>query len=246
MMPGTNVQGRLRAGYHRLRTLSEEYREKARAGLTRSDHYDAVVASFGGNGTSFLLKFLRDYLRVNSWDSANDGIKHANAPNHPVFDGLKVDRGIYVYGDPVIAVASLFRRDFQSHMLAKLTSAAHTDGKDYRRYVKTHQRALTLDEAFAGDADVLGIRAHWENWTRQPVRFPVMFVRFDDFYDHAAEVFDFLGLPPAALDALPPHRARKSSLSHMPAPTIERLQALYGDVIRDMAARPAIFVREPA
>ena len=148
MMPGTNVQARLRAGYHRLRTLSEEYREKARAGLTRGDHYDAVVASFGGNGTSFLLKFLRDYLRVNSWDSANDGIKHANAPNHPVFDGLKVDRGIYVYGNPVIAVASLFRRDFQSHMLAKLTSAAHTDGKDYRRYVKTHQRALE-----AGDTE---------------------------------------------------------------------------------------------
>jgi len=76
--------------------------------LVITHRFDVLVSSFGGVGTTFLMKFLNQNLSVNC-PNDRDHLKHALYPPISPSPNLKA---IYVFGDPIEAAISLFRRNF--------------------------------------------------------------------------------------------------------------------------------------
>ncbi|MDG6079098.1 hypothetical protein E3U23_07825 [Erythrobacter litoralis] len=233
----------MRKVVHAARAKYNELAERRYRSANRSDAYDTILVSYGGSGTTFILKYLSDFMRVNSWDSHNDGIKHANSPQHPVFEPLSISRCVYIYSDPAKAALSLFRRDFQSHMSAKLTAEDYRNANEYNRAIREASRNFTLEDMLAAGEDRFGLNRHWSNWTTQPANFPTLFVSFDHLYENIDRFFDFLDLSDEQRRAFPPQRERLSSVSRMDPSIQEGLDRIYGDMARDMAQRPTMFER---
>lgn len=233
----------MRKTVHRLRAKYNELVERSYRRRNPTNHYDTILVSYGGSGTTFILKFLAAIRHVNSWDSHNDGIKHANSPQHPVFADLTISKCVYIYSDPAQAAVSLFRRNFQSHMAAKLTAADYRNAAEYNEAVRRNRQDFTLEQMLSEGKDRFGLIDHWNNWTNLPVAFPTLFVRFEKLYDNLPAFFDFLELTDAQRSAFPPRRERLSSVSQFD-PAIQRhLDAIYGNTVRDMNSRPALFER---
>ncbi|QWC56615.1 hypothetical protein F7D01_05465 [Erythrobacter sp. 3-20A1M] len=226
-----------------MRSKYRELNERFRYGLTSRDAYDAIMVSYGGSGTTFILQYLSQYLAVNSWDSHNDGIKHANRPDHPIFEPLQIGKCVYVYSDPIQAVLSLFRREFQSHMSLKLTDEGYSSVREYNRRTKGQGESFTLEEMLDAGEDRFGIIRHWRNWNDIPVRFPTLFVRFEHLYENLPAFFDFLELTEEQRAAFPPQRKRLSSVSQVDDATRDALRAIYGEVYDEMERLPPVYRR---
>ena len=233
----------MRKIYHRIKSKYAETAERRSRKRSFINTYDAILVSYGGSGTTFILKYLAKYYDVNSWDSHNDGIKHANSPNHPIFDGLDIRKAVYIYSDPIQAVLSLFRRDFQSHMSKKLLDSTYADVTQYNRRTKLSGPSFTLDNMLDDGTDYFGINAHWAHWTNKPVQFPTLFIRFENFYQNIEDFFDFLDLDQNQRDAFPPRRERKSSISQHDVAVRRALEEIYGETLADMNTRSPTFIR---
>lgn len=211
----------------------------------RRRHFDAVITSFGGSGTTMLLDFLGERMRVNDANSFVDGIKHANSPNHPALEGREIGCAIYIYGDPVHTVLSLFRRGYYRRMIYKLSSDTHRDGPDYFSASQENRTEITLDEFVERGEDLFSINRHWKNWTTAPLRFPVAFVRQAELIHHIPDVLEFAGLTRADALDYPAERQRARTGMNLDQGTLAKLTAIYAETLADMARRPAFFVREP-
>jgi hypothetical protein len=208
--------------------------------------YDVVVVSFGGSGTTFLLKYLATHLKVNSSDSSADGIKHASSPHHPIFRRYRVGRVVYVFDDPRLAAISLFRRDYASHMIPKL-NAWHASPKSYKQYIDAHRSSVTFDEFLERQEDLFGFEKHFRRWLGDDaVPFPVMGVRFSSLHDNLRPLLDFLHLPAALAETFPPRRERAASLEFLSGTQRERIEALYGELAREIREMPPVVYRGQA
>lgn len=227
----------------KMRSKYFELEERFKRSINKSDRYDLILVSYGGSGTTFILRYLQQFMRVNSWDSHNDGIKHANAPNHPIFAPLTVGKCLYIYSDPIQASLSLFRRGFQTHMIPKLTDSHYRNTTEYNQRVRLRQSDMSFGDFIDQGKDAFGMNAHWRNWNERPAGFPILFVRFEKLYDNLPEIFDFLGLPEQQRAAFPPRRERGSSVDRTDEAVRRKLEAIYGETLADMDARPPVFHR---
>ncbi len=204
---------------------------------------DAVVVSFGGSGSTFVLQFLRRYLRVNHWNSMKDGIKHADAPDHPILAAHPIMRGVYLYDDPVRAATSLFRRGYHVRMIPKL-GCRHATVAEYRRTVDRLARDVSFEDFLSRGEDLFGFERHWHNWTHaRPATFPVMCVKFEHLFDHLPEILGFVGLPERYWPLFPQRRERESAPDRLPPGALSSLERMYAPLVRAMAQRPPLFIR---
>lgn len=70
---------------------------------------EVLIVSSGGVGTTFLMEEIKRYKTTNDPDN-KDGYKHLPIPPISQNPNLKV---VYLFGDPVLACISLFRRKYQ-------------------------------------------------------------------------------------------------------------------------------------
>lgn len=111
---------------------------------------DTLVCSHGGCGTTFFMDFLSKERNVNdAYDQ--DGLKHLRCPPRRVPNNCKV---IYLYGDPVDAVASLFRRRYAVQQAHKFGNLLWRECTDIRRYAE-----LGIDK--------IGLNKVIKRWTQE-------------------------------------------------------------------------------
>lgn len=233
----------MRKLYHVGRAKINEMSERFARRSQDTSTYDAILVSYGGSGTTFILKYLSSFMNVNSWDSHNDGIKHANSPNHPIFSNLHIKKCVYVYSDPMKAALSLFRREFQSHMSVKLQDGNYSSVQDYNKHTKGHLPTFSLNDMILSGEDYLGINSHWKNWTLVKPDFPILFTRFESFYENLDSFFDFLEIDDRRRSTFPPKKERKSSVQQHSIDVQDALRTIYGETLADMEAREPTFVR---
>ena len=178
---------------------------------------DVVVASFGGVGTTFLCDFLAEFRRTNNSVDA-DGLKHSPLP--PITRNPAA-RFVYVYGDPIDAVVSLFGRGFHTEQSRKLQRYA--DG------TRIIPRDMTLDEYAQAGRDQFLLERHFRNWYSTWLRQPTLFLRYETVFANQQALIDFLELPARALDQFPQKRERRSRAAELPPATRDALQRMYGD-----------------
>lgn len=174
---------------------------------------DVLISSHGGVGTTFIAEFLGQSLRTND-PADRDHIKHLPLPPRRLDSRTRI---LYVYGDPVDSVLSLFRRDYARVQGCK-------NGVFNPRYAMG-----SLEDYARGGRDDLGITRHLKAWTAgSNYKNPAIAVNYDALWNRARDIVDFLELPRGSSAQFPARRKRKSVRSDYGLDVIERLECIYG------------------
>lgn len=199
-----------------------------------SPSLEVVVASYGGVGTTFLSEEIGRYRRVND-PRDMDGYKHCPVP--PIFGSpnLKV---IYVVGNPILAVASLFGRGFHTDQAGKLQYS-----RLRRRFIDPN---LTLEEYGKGGQDRFLFKEHFEAWTQTHVFYPTLILKYDAIYDSLDQVREFLNLPQEFLTDFLPQKERESSIDKISPETMDNLRKIYGAMESKIDSLPAFIKLNPS
>ena len=194
---------------------------------------EVVVASFGGVGTTFLISYLEQYRRVNHFDD-EDGIKHLPVPPISLNKEIKF---VYVFGNPILAVLSLFRREYH-HLHSRKLQKCRPHG------AAPVPQAMTLQEYAEAGVDRFFFREHFYNWYDtylSPV--PTLFIRYETLFENVGPLLDFLELPPECLQSFPARKSRHSVLADIPEATRMQLNTLYGAFARELECLDDVEIR---
>lgn len=178
---------------------------------------DVLVVSGGGVGTTLLMRQLSKYRTVNNVNDG-DGFKHLPVPPITINRSLKV---IFVFGDPILAVKSLFRRSFQGPQSYKLQAF-----KANRELVKDDE---SIHDYANEGVDKLFLKDQFENWYYHYPIYDTLFISFEHLFDQLEAVRSFLDLPSEFIADFPKKRVRNSEKSELPQYTMSQLQKLYGE-----------------
>lgn len=149
---------------------------------------------------------------------------------------------VYLYGDPLAAVASHYRRGHACHQAQK------TCGNPTRLSEATFPP--TLEAYVEGGEDLFGLEAHFHGWLHTPTDYPVIMVRYECAFqpEVCGPLFQRL-----AGDRLGTEVARKAAeafaASHRPraSQVPEDLRGrMYGDLLKEMDELPPLYVRPPS
>lgn len=193
---------------------------------------DVIVASFGGVGTTFLTSFISKYKNTNH-PADIDGLKHLPIP--PISFNPNI-RFIYVYGDPVLATISLFRRQYQYPHSRKLQQYQNVS-------MSPIPKDMSLEQYASNGVDQFLFRSHFYNWYESYLFHPTMFIRFERLWDHIDLLIRFLGLPESAINEFPEKKQRNSDPALIPKATMNGLQRLYGSFSNDLKALDDVEIR---
>jgi hypothetical protein len=183
--------------------------------LVEVDH-TVQVTSFGGTGTTMLY----DVLEEHDVDVPSDKQpwKHRPRPleERTVPPGF---RAIYLFGNPMNAVLSVFRRGYQRWHFRNMTG-------DFDGW---NEELSCLDGFLRRDTDPFRMEEHFENWMQADRSYPILLLRFDTMWAHLPELFAFVGLPTRLIDSFPEKRERHSVWQNEEERVQNQLRRMYGD-----------------
>jgi hypothetical protein len=192
------------------------------------------IASGGGVATSMLGEFLEKRHRVNQ-PSDEDGFKHMPIP--PVSFNPRF-RWVFVFGDPVAATVSLFRRGYHALQSRKLQ-------RGYKPYCPI-PLSMTLEEYADQGEDRLFFERQFLNYYDRHRLHPTLFLRYDAIWANLETLREFLRIDAEEMADFPARTARKSEELIVPLGTLEKLHAMYQPFIRRLNDLPDAFVRDGA
>ena len=194
---------------------------------------EVVVVSYGGVGTTFLLRFLEQYMKTNDPDDA-DGFKHSALPHVSSNTNLKF---LYVYGNPKLAAVSLFRRGYHHAQSIKLQQWG-------KNSISPIPNEMTLQEYASLGVDKFNFKNNFYNWyeTYLPKK-PIMFVRYEKIFDNVEAIINFLDLPKETIGKFPENISRSSSLDDIPVEALKQLDEMYGDFANNLAKLDDVEIR---
>jgi hypothetical protein len=177
---------------------------------------DWWIVSHGGVATTTILEFLKAHGNVND-PADRDGLKHLVRPP----TGVR-PRGafIYVYGDPVLAVISLYVRGYAGLQARK------------NGHVSIRPIPRSVDDYASQGFDALRLTRHLQSWLLAPARWPVVFVDSRRLWDNSTTLLMMLGLDKREL-TFPEKRGRRSdecALSERTRHSLTRLYAGYNAI----------------
>lgn len=187
---------------------------------------DTLVCSFGGAGTTLLLEFLANHRATND-PHDGDGLKHLPVP--PVGLNRRI-RCIYVFADPILAAVSLFNRGMQHAQSVKLLRHRHD--------LSPIPEGMALEAYARAGADRFHFEAHFENWHRQHVIHPTLFVRYETLWGNLDAIADFLELQPGTITGFPERQERASRPDSVDPQIREGLERMYGPFRDRLASQP--------
>ena len=194
---------------------------------------EIVVASFGGVGTTFLMNYIAKYKNTN-FSCDRDLIKHSPIP--PISYNKHI-RFLYIYGDPILATISLFRRGYHLWQSEKLTR--------YNHNYSAISQATTLEKYASSKIDRFKFETHFHNWYETYLVHPTMFIRYESIFDNIEPLIDFLELPKIAIHDFPKKKKRKSLSIEVSDEILRNLQEIYGSFSDELKSLKDIELRIP-
>lgn len=208
-------------------------RSHGRADDLETVHHTVQVTSFGGSATTALYDHLMAAGADIPMTPGQFPFKHQRVPpaNDAVPEGFRV---VYPFADPRNAVVSLFRRGYQG---------GHYRGMRLRTpTAEVEQTLLDLDHFLEAGVDEFGLADQFDRWYARGTRaYPVLFLKYENLATAWPEVREFIGLP-ADYPCLAT-RARESEWQATPDSVRARLDEMYGDLARRLAALPTVDLR---
>ncbi|PNW87241.1 hypothetical protein CHLRE_02g114650v5 [Chlamydomonas reinhardtii] len=149
---------------------------------------------------------------------------------------------VYLYGDPLAAVASHYRRGHACHQAQK------TSGHPAR--LSPANFPATFAEYVSRGEDLFGLEDHFRGWLAAPADYPVTLVRYEHMFDMdvALPLFTMLcghKLSEQQVNAMAEAfvASKRPRSSQVPA---EYYGRMYGRLLADMDALPALHTRDAA
>jgi hypothetical protein len=206
-----------------------------------------VVATYGGAGSKTLVRGILNQPPpgASSINLVWRHHTHKRIPDGSIPAGKKV---IYVYGDPAHSIASFFRR------------AANEDPDDphpgHANFLARHCRNLegdvdritvgyTLEDFLHTPEDPFRLAHHFQSWMTATVSYPILFVRYEELWNHVEEIFDFIGIPRAEAVRFPERRENYVERNRKYDEPLARLRIKYAPFIAEIARLPPILLRGP-
>jgi hypothetical protein len=187
------------------------------------------VVSAGGVATTQLLAHFAERHAVNCRRDG-DNLKHLPVPAvsfNPAF------RYIYVFGDPVPSVISLFRRGFHILQARKLQRCRSGPPPDLH---------MPIRQFAAGGGDLFGFERHFDNYYERHLIHPTLFVRYERLWENLDKICDFLGVEESEIAGFAP-RQRRSETRVPCRHVMKQLRGIYQPFNDRLAALPDAFVR---
>ncbi len=144
-------------------------------------------------------------------------------------------RWVFVFGDPVAATVSLFRRGYHSLQSRKLQ-------RGYKPYCPI-PLSMTLEEYADQGRDQLYFERQFLNYYERHQLHPTMFLRYDAIWANLEMLGTFLRVSASEMENFPPRKARMSEELIVAKETLEKLHEIYRPFILRLNTLPAAFVR---
>jgi len=190
-----------------------------------------AVVSPGGVATTSLIHFFARNHKVNA-PNDDDSLKHMPLP--PVSFNTQF-KYIHVFGDPVAATISLFRRKFHALQSLKLQR-----GTGMKSPIPVE---MTVEEyAFLGK-DRLPFANFFENYYSRHLNYPTLFIRYESLWDHLDVISDFLETSKQEFENFPQKLHRESEKQSVDPEVRARLREMYSGFYRKIDGLPGAFVR---
>lgn len=193
---------------------------------------EVLIVSAGGVGTTFLLKAIGKHKTTNHISNF-DGFKHITIPPITRNRNLKV---IYVFGNPITATMSLFRRNFH-----------HTQSYKMQQYLPQGYR-VAMETSLEGYAkkgvDGFYFRRHFDNWAERYLVYPTLFLKYETLFDNVDEIATFLNLPQKFIADFPAKKTRNSQVDNLDKTTLTDLKKMYGRLETNFEELPDFFVKD--
>lgn len=194
---------------------------------------DLAIVSYGGVGTSFLLHFFSQYLKTND-PIDRDYFKHSPLPPISFNSNVKF---IYIYGNPQMAAASLFRRNLQTLQSIKL--------QRWDQNIVPIPSEMTLQEYASLGVDRFCFENHFFNWyDKYLTGIPTLFVRYETLFDNIRQLLEFADIPGNSINKFPKKKCRKSTREEISAKTLNLLDQMYGDFANKLEKINDIEIRQ--
>lgn len=192
-----------------------------------------LISSFGGCGTTFLINFFEKYFNTNH-PGNRDGLKHRPYPPKLSF----IKKAIYVFGDPVNSVIYHFRKRSEYGIWAY--AHCRNMGGDWADL----DRSWDLRDFLYNGEDLFKMSGHLSGWLNSKANYPIMFVRYENIWDHLGEIFDFLRLPLSEIDKFPKKITRACDWEKLPPDLKNRALKIYAGLRHDIENLEDVFIKE--
>ena len=178
---------------------------------------NVLISSMGGVGTTFFINHISKYRSTNLAND-RDKFKHLF---FPPFSQNKNIKYIYLFGNPIDAVISLFNNKRHHNHSQKFLS--------YNKNLKSIKKESTLEKYVAGGVDRFLFAEQFNNWINGSVFYPTLFIKYEKLWDNIDKIYDFLDIPSEEIKSFPARKKRSSDFTILENDTQESLNKIYGD-----------------
>lgn len=184
------------------------------------------VTSFGGSATTSLI----DWLISNNMNIGTDMTwKHMlYPPSDNLYIIPKNYKPLYIVGDPVSSVISIFRRQIPYAHGINMGS----------KYI---MRGWKIQDYLSKGDDCFNINKQLRAWTTPQKSYKILSVKYKSIWTHSQDICDFFGVPNTVRKSFPQYRQRQSE-SHRFYRFENELTELYKDAIEYIDSLPSCVI----
>jgi len=193
------------------------------------------ACSFGGCGTTLLYNFFRK-IKVDISSEPDAGRwKHMPyppaTPGNPDFKLRDDYKAVYIFGNPMNALASLFKRKHHVyHPVRTGFGPKKLDNKmKLEDYLKTNKE------------DIFKLEFHFDNWTTCPKEgraYPILLLKYETLWNNLPALLEFLDIPQEKRPLFPKKKARSSNWTTLPEEIKNSLYERYGTLAEKIEKQP--------
>ena len=136
-------------------------------------------------------------------------------------------RSLYLFDNPMNAVLSVFRREYQHWHIDRINGD-----------VEAWDESWSLEDYLEHGDDLFRLSDHFNQWSTADRSYPILLLRFDALWDRLPEVFAFLGLATSLMGDFPGRKERSSDWTTESDSIQQGLREMYGDLHREIADAP--------
>lgn len=191
---------------------------------------EILISSTGGVGTTFLMFHINKYKKINN-PNDRDQFKHIIFP--PLSHNKNI-KYVYIFGNPIDSVISLFGRNFHYYHSSKIVRFKNT--------VKPIPQDKTLEEYASEGIDRFLFYEQFNNWLTLSKFYPTLFLRYEKIWENLETLYDFLEIPREEIVSFPEKKERKSKFSTLDKKTQTGLKNIYGEFEQYLAGFDDCFI----